>query len=319
MKEVRLESTSTLPEERVSIWGEGRGAVVTRQCPDERSAGAWERLVAELLRLKGSSGLSYEGLAERTGYSRSSWQRFLNGGKLPTQAAVEQLADVTGGDRDRLLALWEYARSVDDDVLPETSDASAAPLPEADRAVCVSCRRPRSGIPSVVRWGAGALALVLVAGVTVLLTSWYMSGHASPDRAVASVVPSATPAPSAPEPPSTPQCHGASCEGQEPTAMGCGRDARTVRTTWLVGLVVTLRHSPGCGAAWARIDNGTVGYQVRVSTPDGRSRSAEITWGQDVYTRMLATDDPGAATACGVIPRHDEECTGKGSPPSAAP
>ncbi|MFI9235844.1 helix-turn-helix domain-containing protein [Streptomyces sp. NPDC053079] len=299
-----------------------------RQRLDEESAEARRRLVTELLRLKECSGLSYEALAERTGYSRSSWQRFLNGGKPPTRAAVEQLADVAGGDRDRLLALWEYARETDDHLPtpnPQPEPATAPPTtpPTGTDAACPACRRPAQRLrPSspirAARWAAAALVLAAVAAVSVFLTARHLHRPDPADHAAIAAA-TATKAPAAPEPPATPQCRGKSCEGQEPTAMGCGRDATTLRTTWLVGLVVTLRHSPGCSAVWARIDNGTVGYQVRVSTPDGRSRTAEITWGQDVYTRMLATDTPGEAIACGVIPRHDEECTGKGTPAPTAP
>lgn len=108
-----------------------------RQRLDEESAEATRRLVTELLRLKECSGLSYEGLAERTGYSRSSWQRFLNGGKAPTRAAVEQLADVAGGDRDRLLALWEYARETDDHLL--APDPQPTPTTVPFRLWAVSC------------------------------------------------------------------------------------------------------------------------------------------------------------------------------------
>ncbi|WP_143664588.1 helix-turn-helix transcriptional regulator, partial [Streptomyces sp. NRRL B-24572] len=40
--------------------------------------------------VKERSGLSYGRLAAKTHYSRSSWERFLNGKQLPSRVAVEQ-------------------------------------------------------------------------------------------------------------------------------------------------------------------------------------------------------------------------------------
>ncbi|HET6856889.1 MAG TPA: helix-turn-helix transcriptional regulator, partial [Streptomyces sp.] len=66
-----------------------------------------EQLVREMRRLKERAGLSYEKLAARTNYSRSSWERFLNGKKPVTRLVVEQLASALDDGRpDELLALW---------------------------------------------------------------------------------------------------------------------------------------------------------------------------------------------------------------------
>ncbi|MGP3999943.1 DUF2690 domain-containing protein [Streptomyces sp. 8N706] len=48
-------------------------------------------------------------LAERTAYSKSSWERYLNGKKLPPREAVEALCELTREPAGRLLALWELA------------------------------------------------------------------------------------------------------------------------------------------------------------------------------------------------------------------
>ncbi|MFD4506315.1 peptidoglycan-binding protein [Streptomyces sp. NPDC058457] len=69
------------------------------------------RLVVELRRLKDHSGLSMAALASRTGFSKSSWERYLNGKVTPPRQAVETMADVCGGDRIGLAALWEVATS----------------------------------------------------------------------------------------------------------------------------------------------------------------------------------------------------------------
>ncbi|MBB1256879.1 helix-turn-helix domain-containing protein, partial [Streptomyces sp. OF3] len=67
------------------------------------------RLVTEMRRAKDVADLSLSALADATAYSRSSWERCLNGAQLPPRQAVEALATRTGTDRARLLALWELA------------------------------------------------------------------------------------------------------------------------------------------------------------------------------------------------------------------
>ncbi|MDJ1135988.1 peptidoglycan-binding protein [Streptomyces iconiensis] len=60
-------------------------------------------------RLKDHSGLTLAALSSRTAYSKSSWERYLNGKKLPPRAAVEELARVTDTDPTRLSVLYEVA------------------------------------------------------------------------------------------------------------------------------------------------------------------------------------------------------------------
>lgn len=67
------------------------------------------QLTVHLRALKDRSGLSLTALAAKTSYSRSSWERYLNGKKLPPRDAVEALARVCGADPVRLLALHEVA------------------------------------------------------------------------------------------------------------------------------------------------------------------------------------------------------------------
>jgi transcriptional regulator with XRE-family HTH domain len=67
------------------------------------------QLVVHLRRLKDHSGLNLKSLEAKTGYSKSSWERYLNGRNLPPSQAVEELARVCGTDPTRLLALHEVA------------------------------------------------------------------------------------------------------------------------------------------------------------------------------------------------------------------
>lgn len=68
----------------------------------------WQ-LVVQMRGLKDRSGLSLASLATKTSYSRSSWERYLNGKKLPPREAVEELARVCGADSVRLVALRDVA------------------------------------------------------------------------------------------------------------------------------------------------------------------------------------------------------------------
>ncbi|MGP3999944.1 peptidoglycan-binding protein [Streptomyces sp. 8N706] len=89
------------------------------------------QLIVQLRRLKDRSGLSLASLGSKTSYSRSSWERYLNGKKLPPREAVEQLARVCGGDVTRLLVLHEVAEETRArEVLPDRGPAPEPTGPE---------------------------------------------------------------------------------------------------------------------------------------------------------------------------------------------
>ncbi|MEE1927963.1 DUF2690 domain-containing protein [Streptomyces sp. TRM 70351] len=66
-------------------------------------------LAAGLRRAVDGGGTGLAALAERTGYSRTSWERYLDGELLPPQGAVSALAEATGSDVRYLATLWESA------------------------------------------------------------------------------------------------------------------------------------------------------------------------------------------------------------------
>ncbi|MBC2874766.1 MULTISPECIES: helix-turn-helix domain-containing protein [Streptomyces] len=82
------------------------------------------QFVVQLRRLKDRSGLSLAALAAKTSYSRSSWERYLNGRQLPPREAVEELARVCGADPARLLVLHEIAEEAWPSAASATSAAS---------------------------------------------------------------------------------------------------------------------------------------------------------------------------------------------------
>ncbi|MEU5596517.1 DUF2690 domain-containing protein [Streptomyces sp. NPDC020298] len=76
--------------------------------PDELDPQVKE-FTGQLRRLVDRSGMSIAALADRTGYSRTSWERYLGGRLLAPKGAVVALAEVTGTDLVHLTTMWELA------------------------------------------------------------------------------------------------------------------------------------------------------------------------------------------------------------------
>ncbi|ALC21372.1 DUF2690 domain-containing protein [Streptomyces pristinaespiralis] len=55
------------------------------------------------------SGLSIAAVSDRTGYSKTSWERYLNGRLLAPKGAAVALAEVTGTDTGHVTTMWELA------------------------------------------------------------------------------------------------------------------------------------------------------------------------------------------------------------------
>ncbi|MFC6062645.1 helix-turn-helix domain-containing protein [Streptomyces ochraceiscleroticus] len=79
-----------------------------RALPEELDPQVRE-FAGQLRRQVERSGLSISALADRTGYSKTSWERYLNGRLLPPQRAVVALAEVTGAHTGHLTTMWELA------------------------------------------------------------------------------------------------------------------------------------------------------------------------------------------------------------------
>ncbi|MFG7946703.1 helix-turn-helix domain-containing protein, partial [Streptomyces cacaoi] len=76
--------------------------------PDELDPQIKE-FTSQLRRLVDRSGMSIATVADRTGYSKSSWERYLNGRLLPPRGATQALAEVTGTEVRHLGTMWELA------------------------------------------------------------------------------------------------------------------------------------------------------------------------------------------------------------------
>ncbi|MFF4474469.1 DUF2690 domain-containing protein [Streptomyces sp. NPDC001599] len=259
-----------------------------------------DRLTAALRELRTRTGLSLAALAERTTYSKSSWERYLNGKTVPPRRAVRDLCRLAREPEGRLLALWEIAES-------EWSGRGARPAPAPPEAAPAepTPAEPSPGSPpsrSGARppLGRGRLPAVLasvcaVAAGCVVVTALLLLPHRQGDRDTHGP-PSA--APSAPGP----RCRGAACEGQDPIHMYCGSGPDTLTTErTATGARVELRYSPKCQAGWARMWGTRVGDRLEV-TAGGPTRRAEIADEVDtesyVYTVMTAARPGTVVRAC---------------------
>lgn len=124
------------------------------------------RFVVQLRKLKDDSGQSLSRLAAKTGYSASSWERYLAGRTMPPAAAVEALAVLVGADPVRVEALREAAAHAwtDTDQQPDSVPSKDEPEPEAGPSR--PGRRARTAVSAAVGAVVGAAITLLVVGPT---------------------------------------------------------------------------------------------------------------------------------------------------------
>ncbi|MFF8913913.1 helix-turn-helix domain-containing protein [Streptomyces sp. NPDC015032] len=156
-----------------------------KELPTETSSSE-RQLLVQLRRLKDHSGLSLAALASRTSYSRSSWERYLNGKKPVPRQAVEELAEVCGTEPTRLIVLYEVAERArakapaqpDEPSSPPKSAQSAPPPPGQDQEQpqtqtqtqeqAQASRRPVRTVPLGRMLVAAALAVAVAFGAGLL-------------------------------------------------------------------------------------------------------------------------------------------------------
>lgn len=90
-----------------------------------------------------------------------------------------------------------------------------------------------------------------------------------------------------------PTCPGEACDGRNPERHGCGEDARTYQPDDGNPAVLRIRWSEHCRAVWGKIERGNKGDLVTVEVEGADERFAEINYGHDQYTSMVAVEDGG--------------------------
>ncbi|MBB4891770.1 hypothetical protein FHS39_000770 [Streptomyces olivoverticillatus] len=249
------------------------------------------RLAAALREVRDRTGLSLAALGGRTPFSKSSWERYLNGKKLAPRQAVEALCALADEPPGRLLALWELAE--------QAWSRRAAP---AEAPVGPPVGEPpgpwRPWVRSRRAWlVSGAVLAVAVAAALLLLTGGrHASGGSRPGALAAS-----SPYPQSFEP----GCKGEECEGADPAQMGCGAEGMVVtllKRKASGGQRVEIRYGAKCGAVWVRTMGLHVGDRVELSLPGADTKEVRAAGQRDteVYlsTAMTVTKDPAKARVC---------------------
>ncbi|WP_406530962.1 helix-turn-helix domain-containing protein [Streptomyces sp. I8-5] len=147
------------------------------------------QLLVHLRRLKDHSGLSLAALASRTSYSRSSWERYLNGKKPVPRKAVEELAQVCGTEPTRLVVLYEVAERARTE---EAAGRPDQPTQEQEQDGLEQDEQeqapPRAARTVPLKWMLGAVALsvaVSFGGGLLVAGAWDDDAPAKKGGAVA--------------------------------------------------------------------------------------------------------------------------------------
>lgn len=260
-------------------------------------------------------------------------------GKGPGSAPSAEAADAAGpaADTDETAPLRALSR-------PAQGPAPApAPTPEpagATARTTAASAAPAPSPPAPEKW---PLRRVLLAGLVTLLLTGSVTGVVYVGHGLISdpgveeqqkprggPPPGSGPAgpasgsrsgsPSEPaELPEGVECRGAGCTGKDADEMGCGGDlARTTTETTIGDMVLEIRYSEPCKAAWARITAAEPGSTVTAlaevpgAEPVREDSSAGTSEG---YTAMVVAEELDTVRACASLPDGTAACT-KGTLPS---
>ncbi|WSN45570.1 DUF2690 domain-containing protein [Streptomyces sp. NBC_01334] len=229
----------------------------------------------QLRRVVDRTGLSVAVVADRTGYSKTSWERYLNGRLLAPKGAIVALAEVTGTPPIHLTTMWELAERAwsrsearHDRTMEAVriSQARAAlgefgPAPDVREfdagrmALTPGVAGPAGVSPTMPvspetrekrgsAWGPGGsgprrttLFLAGVVGVvTIVVGAFLLTDGGGPQQAVGTTG-SPSPASAAPSTalPSGVLCAGSDCTGRDAEEMGCSGDLVTTAKIATVG------------------------------------------------------------------------------------
>ncbi|MGW7381447.1 DUF2690 domain-containing protein [Streptomyces sp. NPDC054794] len=288
--------------------GEGRVVGHWRPLPGDLPIEA-VRLVRELRLCLDRCESGAATVALRTGYSRSSWRRYVNGSRLPPWPAVEALGRVAHADREQLRVMWESAalawqqgqqgqprQPMDSGPEPGSVRPLPATLPSGPTA-----EPPLKNSVLIDHWAVFGVAVLCMALAAVLCVwPWQAGSGDRPPEGVPTGAP-AWPYPLASKAETAAAgCRSTACEGLDPDRERCDDDRVTVHRLRAYGQVLELLYSPACQASWAEARTVGATARLRIATRSGDEKVAPA---GAVRTAMIA-GGPGAATATVVVGGH---------------
>ncbi|MFF9497963.1 helix-turn-helix domain-containing protein [Streptomyces flaveolus] len=241
--------------------------------------------------IRARTGLSLAALAARTPYSKSSWERYLNGKKPVPRQAVEMLCAIAGEPAGRLLALWELADA-------EWSGRAGSARPPASTAHAPGSAPGGADKPPQARRrllaAAAGSAGVAAAAAAVMMSVWATGTGPPPTSLGATAL----------DP--TPGCHGKACDGKDPDLMNCGLPGRAdslgSQHRTASGAGMEIRYSQVCAAGWGRIWHAKVGDALEISAADAQPRRVVIKVAADTtrygFTPMIGNPDRADLLLC---------------------
>ncbi|MFB7494143.1 DUF2690 domain-containing protein [Streptomyces sp. NPDC056161] len=279
-----------------------------------------KEFTGQLRRLVDRAELSIAALADRTGYSKTSWERYLDGRLLAPKGAIVALAEVTGTHPVHLTTMWELAeRSWSRSELRHDLTMEAIRITQARAARGEFGAPPRGPDPGAASGGRGgrrqaAMFLAGFVGVLLVIAGFLLlTGRGSDKKNNGGTARS--PAPStgtAADLPAGVKCVGGDCTGKDAEAMGCAGDLVTTAGTATVGTVtVEVRYSRTCGTVWGRITGAGPGDEVRLTVGTTAGRTGTVTEAGDTlaYTPMVAVRNATGAKACATLTNGRTGCT----------
>ena len=274
------------------------------------------RLAAELRVLRSRAGLSLSALGAESSYSKSSWERYLNGKALPPWQAVQTLCRLADEPVPKARALWELAESAwrgrdvvavsggrtrkPDPVPPEAPRPTAGPRPAAGPRPPAAPGSPAERPAPQRNWALAAAvlcAVLICATLTAGAARQWDAGRSS--RAVLSPSPSLTAYHVG--------CTGSSCQGADPGTMNCGVQPDTLlQSRTSAGAGVEIRYNARCESAWTRAWSTQVGDELTITAPGEPTRSVRVTTSYAaqtfLYTPMVSVGAPGTVLRACLTP-----------------
>lgn len=287
------------------------------------------RLAAVLKELKQRTGLSLAQLAHATTFSKSSWERYLNGKSLPPRSAVKELCRLVSEPADHPLALLDIARTDPTDRMDRTD-----PTDHADQAVdsgttrgtsaarqrtgtrtdtpasAVALAPPDTGRSETVPSDAGhirtgpagyrrATVLTALASVCAVVLGTLVLIHLPHRNA------SRRHRPPRPLRPPGRSAGDTACRNKDPLTMKCAAEPLTLAEhETATGAWIQIRYSQECGTSWARMWGAAVDDRVEIRTGgrDGTFRGARVTSRGEadtyVHTPMSVVSPGTSVQAC---------------------